>query len=84
MEKLRYTLIFHPEPEGGFTVAVPALPGCVTYRKNLGEAKEVAADAIGGYLASMEKDGETIPLRIKLGIDATSPDLHIGHAVRGN
>ena len=28
-----YTVIFHPEPEGGFTAVVPSLQGCVTYGK---------------------------------------------------
>lgn len=47
MEKvLHYNLIFTPEPEGGFTVIVPSLPGCVTYGKDLNEAKEMARDAI--------------------------------------
>ena len=60
-DNLHYNLIFHPEPEGGFTVTVPALPGCVTYGKNLVEAKKMAADAIEGYLVSLEKHNEYIP-----------------------
>ena len=43
---LHYNLIFKPEPEGGFTVIVPTLTGCVTYGKNLKEAKDMAQDAI--------------------------------------
>ena len=34
----RYNVILRPEPEGGFTVVVPSLPGCVTYGRNLKEA----------------------------------------------
>ncbi len=56
-----YTLFLRPEPEGGFTVIVPALPGCVTYGRNLKEAHVMARDAIGGYIASLKKHGETIP-----------------------
>ena len=37
MKQKNYTLIFKPEPEGGFTVVVPSLPGCVTYGKTLEE-----------------------------------------------
>lgn len=62
MEHLRYTIIFQPEPEGGFTVTVPALPGCITYGKDLGEAKEMVTDAIGAYLASLKKHLEPIPV----------------------
>ena len=61
MEHLRHTIIFQPEPEGGFTVMVPALPGCVTYGKNLAEAKKMVKDAIGAYLTSLGKHREPIP-----------------------
>ncbi len=62
MKKIfHYNLIFKPEPEGGFTVIVPSLPGCVTYGKNLKEAKAMAFDAISGYLYSLKKHGEIIP-----------------------
>jgi predicted RNase H-like HicB family nuclease len=54
---LQYNIILRPEPEGGFTVVVPALPGCITYGKNLKEAKEMAYDAIGAYLVSVKKHG---------------------------
>ena len=60
-ENFRYNVIFRPEPEGGFTVIVPALPGCVSYGKDLKKAKEMIADAIKGYLASLRKHKEPIP-----------------------
>lgn len=58
---LHYNLIFKAEPEGGFTVIVPSLPGCVTYGKDLKEAQKMAKDAITGYLASLTKHNEQIP-----------------------
>ena len=60
-KSVRYNIIFRPEPEGGFTVIVPSLPGCVSYGKNLAEAKKMAIDAIKGYLISMKKHGEEVP-----------------------
>ena len=60
MKTVYYNIIFKPEPEGGFTVVVPSLPGCVTYGKDLEEAKGMAVDAIGGYLESLKKHGESI------------------------
>ncbi|MBZ1348605.1 MAG: type II toxin-antitoxin system HicB family antitoxin [Candidatus Nealsonbacteria bacterium] len=57
----RYNVIFRPEPEGGFTTIIPSLPGCVTYGKNLDEAKKMAIDAIKGYIASLRKRREIIP-----------------------
>lgn len=61
MKTFRYNLVLRPEPEGGFTVTVPALPGCVTYGKNLSQAKIMAEDAIAGYIQSLSKHGKVIP-----------------------
>lgn len=62
MKKIfRYNVIFRPEPGGGFTVIVPSLPGCVTYGRTLKKAREMAIDAIEGYIASLKKHKEPIP-----------------------
>jgi len=60
-EVLRYNVIFRPEPEGGFTVIVPSLPGCVSYGRNLTEAKRMAVDAVKGYITSLKKHKEPVP-----------------------
>jgi antitoxin HicB len=60
MKKLFYRILLRPEPEGGFSVIVPSLPGCITYGKNLEEAKEMAVDAIKAYLGSLRKHNEPI------------------------
>lgn len=60
-KSLKYTIIYTPESEGGFTVTVPALPGCVTYGKDLKEAKKMAKDAISLYVESLQKHKELIP-----------------------
>ena len=57
----QFNAVFRPEPEGGFTVLVPSLPGCVSYGKTLTEAKKMIIDAIKGYIISMKKNGEKIP-----------------------
>jgi len=59
-EKLQFNIIFRPEPEGGFTAIVPSLPGCITYGRDLNEAKKMAIDAIRGYLSSVKKHKEPI------------------------
>lgn len=61
MRIFKYTVIYTAEPEGGFTVTVPQLPGCVTYGKDLNEAKKMAKDAIRLYLQSLKKHHEPIP-----------------------
>ena len=59
--ELQFHAIFRPEPEGGFTVIVPSLPGCISYGKNIKEAKKMAADAIEAYIISLKKHKEPIP-----------------------
>jgi predicted RNase H-like HicB family nuclease len=56
-----YHIVFRPEPEGGYTAIVPALPGCVTYGRTIAEAKTMAKDAAKAYLASLIKHKEPIP-----------------------
>ena len=58
---LKYTVIYTEEPEGGFTVTVPSLPGCITYGKDLKKAEEMAKDAIKLYLESLKAHKEPIP-----------------------
>ena len=59
--KRPFALVFESEVEGGFTVTVPALPGCITYGKDLTEARTMAKDAISLYLEDLEAEGESIP-----------------------
>jgi len=70
MKKLNQTfqVIFTPEEEGGFTVTVPALPGCISYGKDLTEARAMIVDAIQGYLTTLKKydpDFEQPPIPLK-------------------
>ena len=44
MEKT-YTIVLRPEPEGGFTVRVPALPEIVSYGEDEKEALSVSIAA---------------------------------------
>jgi antitoxin HicB len=59
--RYRYNIMLRPEPEGGYTAIVPALPGCVTYGRTLAEARTMAKDAISGYIESLKKHKEPIP-----------------------
>ena len=61
MKVLSYRILLRPEPEGGFTVLAPALPGCVSYGRTLAQAKAMASDAINAYLESLRKHNEPIP-----------------------
>ena len=66
----RYTAVLTPEPdEGGYSVAVPALPGCYTQGDILEEALENARDAIRLYIDDLEAEGEPIP------VESAPPEL---------
>ncbi len=67
---MRYTVIYEPQPEGGYTVSVPALPGCITEGDTIAEARSMADDAIRGYCESLLADGLTLP------VDITKPPKH--------
>ena len=56
-----YKLHLHKEVEGGYTVTVPALPGCVTFGENVDDAIVMAREAIELYIEELTERGETIP-----------------------
>jgi antitoxin HicB len=56
-----YRVILEPELDGGFSVWVPALPGCVSQGDNLEEALGNIREAIRSYVESALKHGEDLP-----------------------
>jgi len=61
MKVLRYKIVLKKEPEGGYTVTVPSLPGCITYGATIEEAIEMAREAIELYIESLRAHNEEIP-----------------------
>lgn len=62
MNAHHYTIILHPDvEEGGYTVTVPALSGCVTQGETLEDAIVMAKDAIRLYIDTLIADGLPIP-----------------------
>ena len=58
---LRYTAVFEPAEEGGYTVTVPKLPGLVTEGDTFEKAVAMVQDAIKGYLLVLTEADEPIP-----------------------
>ncbi|HLQ26851.1 MAG TPA: type II toxin-antitoxin system HicB family antitoxin [Acidiferrobacterales bacterium] len=50
---MNISVVIYQEPEGGFSVEVPALPGCFTEVDTLDEAVANAREAIAGYLEAV-------------------------------
>ncbi len=61
MSQLTYRILLTKEPEGGFTVNVPALPGCVTFGENIDHAMEMAKEAIELYVETLQAEGDLVP-----------------------
>ena len=61
MDRLFYPAIFHKAEEGGFWVSFPDIPECLTQGDDMQRAYEMAVDALGLSLTTMEDSGERIP-----------------------
>lgn len=61
MNALSYRILLREEPEGGYTVTVPTLPGCITYGADLSEAIDMGREVIELYIESLVAHGEEIP-----------------------
>lgn len=59
---MRYSVVLEPDPEGrGYTVRVPALPGCITEGESRDEAISNAREAIEGFIEGLIKAGDPVP-----------------------
>lgn len=49
-----YTAVFEPAEEGGYTVTVPSLPGCISEGDTFEEARDNIREAMELYLEEMQ------------------------------
>ena len=77
-EERRYTINLLPQPEGGFTVLVPALPEVVTEGDTREEALANAKEAIEGVLAMYREEGWQIPADVEPQLEALEADVGTG------
>lgn len=56
-----YSIVLRPEPEGGFTVRVPAFPEIVTFGSSEAEALAMAREAIELSVEHRLAEHEDIP-----------------------
>ena len=61
---LHYDVQLEPQEEGGYTVTVPALPGCVSEGETVEEALSNIKDAIEGYIHVLAKHERPIPVEV--------------------
>jgi len=56
-----YSIVLDPDPDGGYTVTVPALPGCITEGDTVEECLANAREAIELYIEGVIAQGLPIP-----------------------
>jgi antitoxin HicB len=56
-----YEVVLMHEDDGGFSVTVPALPGCVSQGETRDEALAMIREAIEVYIESLVAHGDPIP-----------------------
>jgi predicted RNase H-like HicB family nuclease len=57
----QFVAIVFKDPDGGFAVTFPDLPGCVAFASTLQDAPGVATRALAQQLEDMEAHGEPVP-----------------------
>lgn len=57
---MKLNAILEPQPGGGYTAYIPALPGCVSEGDTVEETRKNILDALRGYLAVANKRSLTI------------------------
>ncbi len=62
-------MVLRKEPKGGYTVLVPALPGCLTCGDTVEEALEMAREVTPAFVEVLQDDGNPVP--------PDEPDVHL-------
>ena len=59
---MKFRVLVEADEDGVFVAECPTLPGCISQGETREAAVQNIKDAIAGYLASLEKHGEAVPL----------------------
>ena len=62
MDNLHYTAVFEPASEGGYSVTVPALPGCISEGDSMEEARNNISEAMHLYLETYLESHSAPPI----------------------
>jgi len=64
--EVKYTVLIEKNEEGGYTVIVPSLPGCITQGDTWQEAMANAREAIAGYIEALKDIGKPVPVELPI------------------
>lgn len=62
---MKFRILLEQDEDGVYIAQCPILPGCVSQGKTRNDALENIRDAIKGYMDSLEKHNEPIPMPIE-------------------
>ncbi|MBP7826670.1 MAG: type II toxin-antitoxin system HicB family antitoxin [Verrucomicrobia bacterium] len=63
---MKFKVVVHPEPEGGFWGEVPALPGCYSQGETIEQLLVNLREAALGYLEVLREEGRQPQPEIQL------------------
>lgn len=72
MQNISFPAVFESLTDG-YSIYFPDLPGCISWGKNIEEAKLQAKDALELHIFGMEESGEKIPIPSEI-VSATNED----------
>ena len=58
---LQYPFVVHADPDGGYVIVYPDLPGCLSQAETLDEIPAMAEDARTGWIETEYEEGRNIP-----------------------
>ena len=64
--RMRYTVLMNRNEEGGYTVTVPALPGCISEGADWDEALKNIEAAIAGYIETLKILKKPVPVEVEV------------------
>ena len=59
---MKFRIILEPDEDGVFVAECPTLPGCISEGATRDVAMANMRDAIQGYIHSLEKQGDPVPM----------------------
>ncbi len=64
--RMRYTVLMNKNETGGYTVTVPALPGCISEGDSWDGALANIEEAISGYIETLKILKKPVPVEVEV------------------
>ena len=58
---LHYPFVVHADPDGGYVIVYPDLPGCLSQAETLDEVPAMREDARRGWIETEYEEGRSVP-----------------------